>query len=120
MQVNEHDADRERENDANHTAGARTEGSGMRADMGDIAGNRTADGHRGANADEHARFVHLKDSNDLKVADGEPDIRGWDLQTTDGMTIGKVVDLIVDTSLMKVRYIEGSSNTTTVLHVTSE
>ena len=53
------------------------------------------------------RLVHLKDASDLDVADGDPDIRGWDLRTLDGEKIGTVEDLVVDTSLMRVRYIEG-------------
>lgn len=52
------------------------------------------------------RLVHLDDVSDLQVADGDPDIRGWDVRTADGEKIGKVKDLIVDTGLMKVRYIE--------------
>lgn len=52
------------------------------------------------------RLVHLDDMSDLQVADGDPDIRGWDVRTADGEKIGKVKDLIVDTGLMKVRYIE--------------
>ncbi|QJR34284.1 PRC-barrel domain-containing protein [Gemmatimonas groenlandica] len=53
------------------------------------------------------RLVHLKDASDLEVADGDPDIRGWDLRTLDGEKIGTVEDLVVDTSLMRVRYIDG-------------
>lgn len=52
------------------------------------------------------RLVHLDDMSDLQVADGDPDIRGWDVRTADGEKIGKVKDLVVDTGLMKVRYIE--------------
>lgn len=52
------------------------------------------------------RLVHLDDMSDLKVADGDPDIRGWDVRTADGEKIGKVKDLVLDTGLMKVRYIE--------------
>ncbi len=54
------------------------------------------------------RLVHLDDMDDLQVADGDPDIRGWDVRTSSGEKIGKVKDLIVDTGLMKVRYIEAS------------
>lgn len=54
------------------------------------------------------RLVHLDDVSELQVADGDPDIRGWDVRTADGEKIGKVKDLIVDTGLMKVRYIEAS------------
>ena len=53
-----------------------------------------------------SRLVHLDDVDEFKVADGDPDIRGWDVRTADGRKIGRVEDLIVDTGLMKVRYIE--------------
>lgn len=49
---------------------------------------------------------HLNDMDDFKVADGEPDIRGWDVKSSDGRKLGEVDDLMVDTALMKVRYIE--------------
>jgi hypothetical protein len=54
------------------------------------------------------RLVHLDDMGDFQVADGDPDIRGWDVRTADGEKIGKVKDLVVDTGLMKVRYIEAT------------
>ncbi|WP_373065433.1 PRC-barrel domain-containing protein [Gemmatimonas sp.] len=56
---------------------------------------------------ERPRLVPLKQASDLDVAEGDSDIRGWDLRTKDGQKIGTVEDLIVDTSLMRVRYIEG-------------
>jgi hypothetical protein len=56
--------------------------------------------------DVNSQLVHLDDVDEFKVADGDPDIRGWDVRTADGRKIGKVEDLIVDTGLMKVRYIE--------------
>ena len=43
---------------------------------------------------------------DLKVADNEPDVRGWAVVSRDGRTIGEVDDLIVDPAAMKVRYLE--------------
>lgn len=52
------------------------------------------------------RLVHLGDMSELQVADGNPDIRGWDVRTAAGEKIGTVTDLVVDTQLMKVRYIE--------------
>jgi photosynthetic reaction center H subunit len=52
------------------------------------------------------RLVHLADGHDLRVAEGDPDIRGWAVRTAHGEKIGTVKDLIVDTALMKVRYIE--------------
>jgi uncharacterized protein (TIGR02271 family) len=47
----------------------------------------------------------LNDLDDYKVADGFPDPRGWHVKTTDGHTVGKVDDLIVDTQQMRVRYV---------------
>ena len=52
------------------------------------------------------RLVHLADVHDLRVAEGDPDIRGWAVRTAGGEKVGTVKDLIVDTVLMKVRYIE--------------
>lgn len=53
-----------------------------------------------------ARLAPLHRLDDFKVADGEPDIRGWSVHTADGRVAGKVDDLIVDTQAMKVRYID--------------
>lgn len=53
-----------------------------------------------------ARLAPLHQLDDFKVADGEPDIRGWSVHTADGRVAGKVDDLIVDTQAMKVRYID--------------
>lgn len=54
-----------------------------------------------------ARLVHLGEvKGEFKVAEEDPDIRGWDVRSSDGRNIGKVEDLIVDTGLMKVRYME--------------
>jgi len=54
-----------------------------------------------------ARIVPLDDvKGEFKVAEDEPDIRGWEVRTSDGTEVGKVSDLIVDTGQMKVRYIE--------------
>ena len=53
-----------------------------------------------------SRLAHLNDLDDYKVADGEPDIRGWAVKTADGRKIGEVEDLVVDFQAMKVRYME--------------
>ncbi|HVF40351.1 MAG TPA: PRC-barrel domain-containing protein, partial [Gemmatimonadaceae bacterium] len=42
----------------------------------------------------------------FKVADGDSDIRGWDVKTADGRTIGKVNELIVDPAERRVRYLD--------------
>jgi len=41
----------------------------------------------------------------FRVAEGEPDIRGWPLVSRDGAHIGDVRDLIVDTDGEQVRYV---------------
>jgi len=43
------------------------------------------------------------------IAEPDPDIRGWKVVLTDGQPVGKVDDVIVDTSDMTVRYLEVSS-----------
>jgi len=50
-----------------------------------------------------SRLQHLKGS-DYEVADGQPDIRGWDVKDISGKTIGEVDDLIFDERTLKVRY----------------
>src|SRR5262245_24509691 len=41
-------------------------------------------------------LVRLDDLRGFKVAEGEPDIRGWDVCTLHGTEIGEVDDLLVD------------------------
>lgn len=48
----------------------------------------------------------LNDLDDYKVAEGYPDIRGWDVRTAGGQSVGTVGDLIVDTAAMRVRYLD--------------
>ena len=61
---------------------------------------------RDMSADDR-RLVHLDDVKDqFKVAEGNPDIRGWDVKTTDGRKVGEVDGLIIDTGKRKVRYLE--------------
>lgn len=60
----------------------------------------------GATAGDASHLGRLNDLDEYKVADGYPDIRGWDVRTTDGQNVGKVGDLIVDTSAMRVRYLD--------------
>lgn len=55
--------------------------------------------------EETNRVAPLSELDDFKVADGDPDIRGWDVTTERGDRVGEVDDLIVDTGAMKVRYI---------------
>ena len=52
-----------------------------------------------------ADLKHLNHSG-FDVADGYPDIRGWDVVSRDGQKLGKVDDLVVSTSQMRVLYID--------------
>jgi photosynthetic reaction center H subunit len=50
--------------------------------------------------------VPLDDLDDFEVADNSPDVRGWDVVTREGRRVGEVEELLVDTSAMKVRYLD--------------
>lgn len=52
------------------------------------------------------RVVPLGQLDDYKVADGDPDVRGWEVLSSDGRKIGEVDELLVDTNAMKVRYLD--------------
>lgn len=55
------------------------------------------------NNSKNRRLQELSGS-DYEIADGEPDIRGWDVKDANGRTIGEVDDLIFDVQSQKVRY----------------
>jgi hypothetical protein len=48
------------------------------------------------------KLVPLRKHASLSIVDGEPDIRGWDVRTVSGREIGKVDDLLVDSSVNEV------------------
>lgn len=52
------------------------------------------------------RLARLDELDGYRVAEGEPDPRGWDVRAADGRTIGRVDSLIADTGAMKVRYLD--------------
>ena len=54
---------------------------------------------------EQPRLRKLDELDDYQVADGDPDIRGWEVKCGD-QEIGKVDDLIVDMGSLQVRYME--------------
>jgi sporulation protein YlmC with PRC-barrel domain len=56
----------------------------------------------GPNPAEARRLVRLKELDDYKVAEGEPDIRGWNVYTATGRELGDVEDLLVDTDAGEV------------------
>lgn len=51
------------------------------------------------------RLMALHEMKKFRVSKDEPDIRGWEVVTSDHKKIGKVHELIVDTLAMKVRYL---------------
>lgn len=57
-----------------------------------------------------SQLARLEDLKDYEIADGQPDIRGWDVRTADGTVVGKVDSLIADTGAMEVRFIEVEAN----------
>jgi hypothetical protein len=59
-----------------------------------------------ADASSSGTLVHTTDLDDFELPRGEPDPRGWDARSTDGMKIGKVEDLLFDTAERRIRYIE--------------
>lgn len=59
-----------------------------------------------AEPNDREGLSNLNDLRDYEVADGEPDPRGWDLFAGDGVKVGRIQDLLVDTGQMRVRAIE--------------
>lgn len=51
-------------------------------------------------------IIPLDQLDDFQVAEGDPDVRGWDVLSADGRRIGEVDNLLVDTHAMKVRYLD--------------
>lgn len=52
------------------------------------------------------RVVPFDELDDFDIAEGDPDIRGWDVHSSDGRKIGEVDNLLIDTGAMKVRYLD--------------
>jgi hypothetical protein len=65
--------------------------------MADIDRDRQRDAAGvGPYARDAERLVRLKDLGSWDVAEGEPDIRGWEVRTVGGRDLGKVTELLVD------------------------
>lgn len=60
---------------------------------------------------EHQRLFYLHDLEDFKVHHDDADVRGWSVKLSDGTTIGKVENLVVDKGARKVRYVEVTGDT---------
>lgn len=60
----------------------------------------------GEAADVPGRIAPLSDLNDYEVADGYPEIRGWEVRDSSDRSIGRVHDLLVDVGALRVRYLD--------------
>lgn len=56
-------------------------------------------------------IVPLDELDDFEVADGDPDVRGWQVMDAKGGRLGRVDQLLVDTAARKVRYLSVDVNT---------
>lgn len=56
--------------------------------------------------DRDIRLARLEELKGFQVAEGDHDIRGWEVRTPDDRKIGKVEELIVDPTERRVRYME--------------
>jgi uncharacterized protein (TIGR02271 family) len=52
------------------------------------------------------RVVPLGELGDYEVADGHPDVRGWEVRERGGNKVGEVHELLIDTNEMRVRYLD--------------
>lgn len=57
------------------------------------------------NARRHG-LVSMHELDGYTIADGEPDIRGWDVRTLNGREIGEIEDLLIDTERGEVVMVE--------------
>lgn len=53
-----------------------------------------------------AGLRRLHDLDDYDVAEGNADVRGWEVRTGDGQLLGRVNDLIVSVAELRVRYLD--------------
>ena len=51
-------------------------------------------------------IVPLDQLDDFEIAEGDPDVRGWTVMSSDGRKIGEVDNLLIDVGVMKVRYLD--------------
>ena len=57
-------------------------------------------------ADVPSRIAPLSELDDYEVADGYPEVRGWEVRDAADRSIGHVHDLLVDVGAMRVRYLD--------------
>jgi uncharacterized protein (TIGR02271 family) len=51
-------------------------------------------------------LIPLSKAEGYRVAENNEDVRGWDVRGNDGEKLGKVNDLLIDTGIDKVKYLE--------------
>jgi uncharacterized protein (TIGR02271 family) len=54
----------------------------------------------------HESLIRMSETHDYDVAENDLDVRRWTVSTVDGQNVGRVTDLIIDPTRMKVRYLE--------------
>ncbi|HEX6069110.1 MAG TPA: PRC-barrel domain-containing protein [Longimicrobiaceae bacterium] len=57
-------------------------------------------------AEINERILPLDELDGFQVAEGDPDVRGWQVCDAGGERIGEVDELLVDTEALKVRYLD--------------
>lgn len=55
---------------------------------------------------DRRRLFKLRDLNDYKVSDDDPDVRGWQVVDRDNQKVGEVAELIVNPAQRRVKYLE--------------
>jgi photosynthetic reaction center H subunit len=69
--------------------------------------DRTVSGARdGDLADMPPRIAPLSQLDDYEIADGYPEVRGWEVRDSADRSIGRVHDLLVDVGELRVRYLD--------------
>lgn len=68
--------------------------------------DRGSDGLAAEIAGSTHRVAALGSLDDFEVAEDFADPRGWDVLASDGQRVGKVHELIVDTSALRTRYLD--------------
>ncbi|MFN2565541.1 MAG: DUF2382 domain-containing protein [Gemmatimonadaceae bacterium] len=71
--------------------------------MVDDSANALADREVG---DVPSRVAPLSELDEFEIADGYPEVRGWDVRDSTGRSIGYVYDLLVDVEAMRARYLD--------------
>jgi photosynthetic reaction center H subunit len=56
--------------------------------------------------DAPARIAPLSRLDDYEIADGYPEVRGWEVRDAADRAIGRVHDLLVDITALRVRYLD--------------